>query len=199
MAGNIDDRSLSHADAVVHVAAECADIVRAFCVEASEMFGPNVRIRSGVVRPTLYTGGAMQQFAYENQVRQQSGNTMPHVFLVPMCKTSEWWAKDWMERHTYFLPRYNWRGAKLKDGHALAAAPGIPHLYRRTYKHQVMPAPQGEYDFLNYFECADSGVPIFHEVCAALRDQRRNPEWHFVREGPTWRGHRASTWAELFD
>jgi len=41
-------------------------------------------------------------------------------------------------------------------------------------------------------------VPTFHRVCAALRDVARNPEWKFVREGPTWHGRRVATWAELF-
>lgn len=58
-----------------------------------------------------------------------------------------------MERHTYFLPRYDDTGAMQNQGHALAAAQGIACLLRR---------------------------------------------WAFVREGPTWRGLRAATWAELF-
>ena len=69
---------------------------------------------------------------------------------------------------------------------------------RRTYKNAAEPAPEGEYDFINYFECTDEDVPRFHEVCAALRDVSRNPEWRFVREGPTWQGRRVATWAELF-
>jgi len=26
----------------------------------------------------------------------------------------------------------------------------------------------------------------------------KNPEWEFVREGPTWHGRRVATWPELF-
>ena len=47
------------------------------------------------------------------------------------------------------------------------------------------------------FECADLAVPVFHEVCAALRDTKKNPEWRFVREGPTWHGRRVRTWEDL--
>jgi hypothetical protein len=36
-------------------------------------------------------------------------------------------------------------------------------------------------------------------VCAALRDVTKNPEWRFVREGPTWHGRRVATWPELFE
>jgi hypothetical protein len=102
-----------------------------------------------------------------------------------------------MERHTYFLPRYD-HGQRRNLGHVLAAAPGVACLMRRTYKHPVEPAPASAYDFLNYFECADADVPTFHAVCAALRDVAENPEWAFVREGPTWHGRRVATWDEMF-
>ena len=55
------------------------------------------------------------------------------------------------------------------------------------------------YDFVNCFECADADIETFHEVCANLRDVTKNPEWRFVREGPTWHGRRVRHWAELFD
>jgi hypothetical protein len=140
----------------------------------------------------------MHEFAYAHQRAQEPGDVMPHAFLLPMSKTAEWWAKDWMEQQTYFLPRYDDRGRMTHPGHVLSAAPGIPHLMRRTYRHPVEPTPAGEYDFLTYFECADSGVPVFQEVCSALRDVARNPEWAFVREGPTWHGRRVERWFEVF-
>jgi hypothetical protein len=62
----------------------------------------------------------------------------------------------------------------------------------------AQPAADGEFDFITYFECADADVPVFHDVCSALRDVSRNPEWAFVREGPTWHGLRTATWAGLF-
>jgi hypothetical protein len=123
---------------------------------------------------------------------------MPNAFFVPMSKTAEWWAKSWLERHTYFLPRYDESGRMLSEGHTLASQAGIACLMRRTYKSEAYPAPPGSYDFLTYFECADADVPTFQRVCAALRDVARNPEWRFVREGPTWQGRRVATWAELF-
>src|SRR5262249_27857711 len=110
--------------------------------------------------------------------------------------TPEWWRKDWMERHTYFLPRYDDEGRMINEGHALATEAGIPVMLRRTYRHETQPA--SAYDFLTYFECADESVPLFHQVCVALRDVKRNPEWRFVREGPTWHGRRVRTWEELF-
>ena len=102
-------------------------------------------------------------------------------------------------------PRYDADGRMLSEGHALAASAGIPALMRRTYrcedvsfrlKADTTGTPQ--YDFLTYFECADADVPTFDAVCAALRDVGRNPEWRFVREGPTWRGRRSASWSALW-
>jgi hypothetical protein len=198
-AGAADD-GVALADAVVHVAAPTASPVSDFCAEATRLLGPLARLRviGGVVRPRTYTGAAMNNFAYAHQVVQQPGRVMPNAFLVPMNKTAAWWAKDWMERHTYFLPRYDDEGRMKSEGHALASAAGIPCLLRRTYKSTSEPAPEGAYDFVTYFECADADVPTFHQVCASLRDVARNPEWKFVREGPTWHGRRVATWPDLF-
>jgi hypothetical protein len=198
--GDIADDALLRADAVVHVASPAAARVGEFCAEAARLLAPATKpfVLGGVVRPLTYTGNAMHNFAYAHRVLQQPGPVMPNAFLVPMSKTPEWWAKDWMERHTYFLPRYDDAGRMQSEGHALASAEGIACLMRRTYKHPVEPAPAGTYDFVTYFECADADVPTFHAVCAALRDHARNPEWRFVREGPTWQGRRVASWAELF-
>jgi hypothetical protein len=196
---DIVDEGLLGADAVVHVASASAAPVTEFCAGVTRLVGPGVetRVLGGVVKPMTYTGNAMHNFAYAHRVLPQAGSIMPNAFLVPMSKTAEWWAKDWMERHTYFLPRYE-GGRMVNEGHALASAAGIACLMRRTYKHETEPAPAGRYDFVTYFECADADVPTFHEVCAALRDVTKNPEWAFVREGPTWHGRRVATWAELF-
>ena len=156
------------------------------------------RVLGGVVQPTRYTSNAMHEFVYAHQLVQQPARDMPNAFLLPMRKTPAWWAKDWMERHTYFLPRYDDAGRMTHQGHALAAAPGIPALMRRTYKHPDPPARADVYEFINYFECADAGIATFYEVCAALRDRTKNPEWDFVLEGPTWQGRRVEQWPELF-
>jgi hypothetical protein len=197
---DIADDQLLGAYAIVHVASAAAGLVEEFCAEFTRLLGPQImpRILDGVVRPTRYTGNAMHNFAYARAVGQQPGAVMPNALLVPMRKTAEWWNKDWMERHTYFLPRYDASGRMLNQGHVLTAAPGIPCLMRRTYWNASEPAPPGAYDFITYFECADNDVPLFHEVCTALRDIAKNPEWTFVREGPTWHGSRAASWAELF-
>ena len=198
--GAIADDGVERADAVVHVVSPTAQPVRDFCGEATRLLGSmtHLRVIGGVVRPRTYTGAAMNNFAYAHQVVQQPGHLMPNAFLLPMNKTADWWAKDWMERHTYFLPRYDDAGQMKSEGHALASAAGIPCLLRRTYKSTTEPAPEGAYDFVTYFECADADVPTFHQVCESLRNVARNPEWKFVREGPMWHGRRIATWPELF-
>jgi hypothetical protein len=198
--GAIADEDMLHADWVIHVASKAAEPVAEFCEEAARLLAPVARVRmlQGVRRPRNYTGAAMNNWAYGHQVVQQPGAAMPNAFLVPMSKTADWWRKDWMERHTYFLPRYDDQGRMVNEGHALVTAAGISCLLRRTYKHALEPAPPSEYDFVTYFECADADVPTFHEVCAGLRDVRRNPEWQFVREGPTWHGRRVAFWDDLF-
>jgi hypothetical protein len=196
----IADEALLGTDAIVHVASATAQPVSEFCAALAQVLEPLpvARVLDGVVRPLSFTGNAMHNFSYAHRVVQQSGAAMPNAFLVPMSKTPQWWAKSWLERHTYFLPRYDDAGRQLNEGHALAAEAGIACLMRRTYKHALEPAPAGEYDFLTYFECADADVSTFHTVCAALRDTARNPEWRFVREGPMWQGRRVATWSELF-
>src|SRR5204862_3364477 len=166
---DIADDDLLQADAVVHVASATAAPVGEFCSELTRLLGPGIKLRvlSGVVRPLTYTGTAMHNFAYAHRVLQQPGGVMSNAFLVPMSKTAAWWAKDWMERHTYFLPRYE-HGRMVSQGHALAAEAGIACLMRRTYDHETSPAPAGSYDHGTHFECADAGVPTFHALVAAL-------------------------------
>jgi len=198
--GQIADDGLLGAEAIVHVAAMAPELVSDFRTGLARLLGPAVtpRVLAGGARPLSYTGQAMFNFSYAERILQQPATAMPNAFLVPLSKTTGWWQKNWMERHTYFLPRYDHEGKMQGQGHALAAAAGIPCLLRRTYKSLTEPAPDGDFDFVTYFECADADVPVFHDVCDALRDVSRNPEWEFVREGPTWHGRRTATWAGLF-
>jgi hypothetical protein len=198
--GQIDDRPLLDAEAIVHVAAPEPGPVEEFRAGLAALLGPagSPRALAGVVKPFTYTSASIFNFAYGHRVLQEPGHVMPSVFLVVMRKTAGWWEKHWMERHTFFLPRYDDAGRMLSEGHALAAEAGISCLLRRTYRHPVSPAPDGEYDFISYFECADDDIPVYRRVRDALRDAARNPEWTYVQEGPTWHGRRVATWAELF-
>jgi len=195
----IRDDALANAEAIIHVASDAPEPVETVRRELERRLEPHtLRVLSGVVRPPSYTGTAMHNYAYGRRVLQHSGLRMPNAFLLPLSKTPAWWQKSWMERHTFFLPRYDEAGAMQREGHALVAEPGIPCLMRRTYKQEREPAEAGAYDFINYFECADEDLPVFHQVCGALRDVRRNPEWRFVLEGPTWHGRRVASLEELY-
>ena len=123
--GQVADEGLSGADAIVHVASNDGGRVAEFCDAFTQMAAgiARVRILQGAVQPTRYTGGAMHDFAYARQLQQHDGYAMPNAFLLPLQKLPEWWAKDWMERHTYFLPRYE-GGRMVSEGHPLAAAAG---------------------------------------------------------------------------
>jgi hypothetical protein len=195
----LDDDTLQ-ADWAVHVFGKQQETVKQLCAGLRELVEPHARVRilAGVVQPKNYTGAAMQNWAYARAVTQQPGAAMPNAFIVPMNKTADWWRKDWMEQHTFFLPRYDDAGRMTAEGHALATEKGIACLLRRTYRSETHPAPAGSYDFVSYFECADADIPVFNEVCANLRDMKRNPEWKFVREGPTWHGRRVPSWEALF-
>jgi hypothetical protein len=84
-------------------------------------------------------------------------------------------------------------GARVK-GHARAAEAGIGTIYRRLYYNPDGTGRDGEFDFITYFECADEHLSTFEQICRALRDERQNPEWRYVVEGPEWRGKRVLKW-----
>ena len=158
---DIADEGILGADWIIHVASKRGEVVDELCEGVTKLLAPVARARvlRGVVRPKNYTGAAMNNWAYGHAVVQQPGAAMPNAFLCPMSKTAEWWRKDWMERHTYFLPRYDEQGRMVSEGHALATAAGIPCLLRRTYKSVTEPAAEGDYDFVSYFECNDEAIP----------------------------------------
>ena len=111
-----------------------------------------------------------------------------------MRKTSEWWQKSALERHSYFYPHVDGASASPVKGHAIAAERGIPALFRRVYHNPDGYERPGEFDFVTYFECDDEALPVFDQVMTSLRDVRQNPEWRYVEEGPIWRGRRVLRW-----
>src|SRR5438309_1377292 len=123
---DIADEAVLQADWVIHVASKRPETITELSAEAARLISPAVQVHvlQGVRRPRSYTGAAMNKWAYERQVVQQPGTAMPNGFLVPMSKTAEWWRKDWMERHTYFLPTYDEQGRMRAEGHALATGAG---------------------------------------------------------------------------
>src|SRR5262249_41447574 len=146
----IADEGIDHATWIVHVASKEADVVDEFLEQAHKVVAlvAWTRVLRGIVKPKTYTGAAMNRWAYERALVQQPGAIMPNAYVIPLSKTAAWWSKDWMERHTYFLPRYDDTGRMTDRGHALAAEAGISCMLRRTYRALEHPAHAGSYDFI---------------------------------------------------
>ena len=153
-----------------------------------------VRAIDGALQPPRYTRAALHEYAYKAAAQRQSGPATANVIIIPMSKTPAWWAMNTLERHTYFYPHADPQTGAPVSGHAKAAELGIQTIYRRLYHNPDGYQQPDQYDFVTYFECADQHLPTFDKVRQALRDERRNPEWRFVIEGPEWRGRRVLRW-----
>ena len=148
----------------------------------------------GAVRVPQYTSAEMHAYAYKSATSRGSGRVQRNVIIIPIRKTQEWWDKSPLDRHAYFYPHTDHvTGARVK-GHARAAEAGIGTIYRRLYYNPDGSGREGEFDFITYFECADEYLTTFDLICRSLRDERQNPEWRYVVEGPEWRGRRVLKW-----
>lgn len=160
--------------------------------------GGSLTALAGVQRPRSYTSQAMTQFAYAGALQPGPGKQFPLGVVTPLNKTDQWWSMDWMQRESFFLPRYDSKGGMIARGHALAAEAGIPHIVRRLVHSAGSYGRKDVYDFIGYFEFAEEQTPVFRTVMAALRDVEQNPEWAYVREGPEWWGRRVGSAADLW-
>jgi hypothetical protein len=148
----------------------------------------------GAVRVLQYTSAQMYAYAYKDALPRLSGRFARNAVVIPIRKTREWWEKPSLERHAYFYPHSDGdTGARVK-GHARAAEAGIASIYRQVYHNPDGYGRDDEFDFISYFEFADEHLPTFDQICRALRDERQNPEWRYVIEGPEWRGKRVLRW-----
>jgi hypothetical protein len=148
----------------------------------------------GAVRNPQYTSPELHNFAYKNAVVRASGRTQRNAIIIPIRKTQEWWEKAALDRHVYFYPHADGPTGSRVKGHARTAEPGISTIFRRLFYNPDGPGRADEFDFITYFECADEHLGTFDQICRALRDERQNPEWRFVVEGPEWRGKRVLKW-----
>jgi hypothetical protein len=147
----------------------------------------------GAVRVPQYTSAEMYAYAFKAAMARGSGRVQRNVVIIPMRKSREWWEKAALDRQTYFYPHADQSGTRVK-GHARAAEAGIETIFRKLYYNPDGHSRPGEWDFVTYFECADEHLATFDRMCASLRDPGQNPEWHFVTEGPEWRGRRVIRW-----
>lgn len=164
--------------------------------ELRRRLSDNATIESlnGAVRMPQYTSAEMHAYAFKHASPRGSGRIQRNVFIIPIRKTPEWWEKSALDRHAYFYPHADGATGVRVKGHARAAEAGITTIYRRLYYNPDGHGREDEFDFITYFECANEHVETFNQVCRALRDERQNPEWRFVIEGPEWRGKRVLKW-----
>jgi hypothetical protein len=148
----------------------------------------------GAIRAPRYTSAEMHAYAYKAAKTRESGRAAPHAIILAMNKSREWWEKTPLERHTYFYPHRDHTSGCPVKGHAVAAEAGMATIFRRLYHNPDGYQRPDEHDFITYFECSPEGLPLFDQVCHALRDARQNPEWRYVIEGPEWRGRRVLRW-----
>ena len=163
-----------------------------------EPSGGSVEMLSGVQRPRSYTSHAMTQYAYARAQQPGPGDVHPFGVVTPMNKNAQWWGMDWMHRESFFLPRYDAKENMVIKGHALAADAGIACITRRLVHAPEGYGQEGSYDFVGYFEFAESDASTFSAVMAALRDTEQNPEWAYITEGPEWWGRRVGEAAGLW-
>ncbi len=148
----------------------------------------------GAERSLRYTSPELFDFAYRRAVPRRSGRVARNAIILPISKTTQWWDKPSLDRHTYFYPHIDAGSGCPAHGHVRAAQEGIPTVYRRLYHNPDGYQRRGEFDFVTYFEFEDRHLETFEHVHQALRDTARNPEWEYVREGPLWRGRRVLRW-----
>ena len=148
----------------------------------------------GATRVPHYTSAEMHAYAYKCAMVRTTGRLARNAIIIPIRKTPEWWAMTPLERHTYFYPHTNPVTHQPAKGHALAAEAGIQLVYRQIYYDPDGHSIDGHYDFITYFECADEHLSTFDHIRHNLRDERQNPEWRYVIEGPEWRGRRVLKW-----
>ena len=165
-------------------------------IELRRRLADNAGVTSldGAVRTPQYTSAEMYAYAFKGATARMSGRLQRNVIILPIRKTPEWWEKNALDRHAYFYPHTDSLSGTRVKGHARAAEAGISTIYRKLYYNPDGTGREGEFDFITYFECADEHLTTFDHICRALRDERQNPEWRYVVEGPEWRGRRVLKW-----
>ena len=199
------ERDISHpavmeADGLIRVEAETLEPLLEYEAALGALLdnaGGSLEILCGVQKPRSYTSHAMTQYAYARAQQPGPGSAHSIGVVTPMNKSAEWWGMDWMHRESFFLPRYDDNENMVVKGHALAADAGIACITRRLVHSPEGYGAEDCYDFVGYFEFAESDEATFSAVMAALRDTEQNPEWKYISEGPEWWGRRVGEPSEL--
>ena len=157
---------------------------------------PTSTALDGAVRVPQYTSAEMHAYAYKRgAARAARGASQRNVIIIPMQQDAGVVGQE---------PRSIGRPISIRTPIAdrrprrratrAPPKPGISTIYRTLYYNPDGHGRADEFDFITYFECADEHLATFDQICRALRDERQNPEWRFVIEGPEWRGKRVLRW-----
>jgi len=189
------DQGIRSAQLVAQVSAKYRPRLQDVEKEFRRRLGDAGRVRTldGAIRVPRYTSAELHERAYAKAVCRQTGAMTPNAIILPMNKSAEWWGMEALERHQYFYPHTTQYGHRVK-GHAVAAEEGVSKIFSRLYHNPDGYQREGEYDFVTYFECGDENLSVYDRITSALRDEKQNPEWRYVTEGPEWRGRRVLRW-----
>jgi hypothetical protein len=181
---------------VAHVSANYRPRLQEVEIELQRRVGDvaDVIVVNGAERAPRYSSAEMYNHAYKRAMARTSGRAARNAIILPINKTPQWWEKTVLDRHVYFYPHHDPAAGCQVTGHVQAAEAGIATIFRRLYHNPDAYRRAGEFDFVTYFECADEHLPVFDQICRALRDERHNPEWRYVLEAPEWRGRRVLRW-----
>ena len=92
--------------------------------------------------------------------------------IIPLRKTAAWYALNQDQRKA------------LIPAHVDVGVPFIKTIHRRLFHSRAF---SKDYDFITYFEFRASDETRFRQLCQALRDPKRNPEWTYIdRDFEVW-------------
>jgi len=153
----------------------------------------DLEYRIAVTAPLNYTDADTLAKLREKAPRRYSGNSDPNAVVFPLSKNPAWWAMDAEKRAQYF----NSNPAVFGEGHMGHNGVGFQYIqmiYRKLYHSRDLDPQQ---DFITYFEFPDEFSEAFDKLLNGLRDERTNPEWKFVEEGPIFLGRRVRSIDQL--
>jgi hypothetical protein len=137
-------------------------------LESATGLGAYSNALSGVTGHVLYTG-AVERGELQAVSAAESG---PCAVLIPIRKSTAWWALAQDQRSHLFF------GRRSARGHYEIGKLYAPRIFRRLYHSRYLSG--STWDFLTYFEFPGAEAAHFRELLASLRDTEENPEWTYV-------------------
>ena len=153
----------------------------------------DIEYRISVTRELMYTDAATLGRLKTNAPTRGNGKDQPNAVILPLTKTTAWWAMPLDKRKQYFDKSPETLG-KAQMGHNEVGFMYIKSIFRKLYHSRFIDDGQ---DFMTHFEFSDSDIDAFKALMNGLRDKETNPEWGFVQEKPMFWGKRVISLAEI--